>query len=166
MYRCGAMKARGAAPAPAGANTLFGRYALEISIHSPLGLRPSIVGTRTVGRVRAGITERERFPHMPIWLAPVDDASTVLGVDLHVDWAMRCAPVLDAHGLQTRNQCPEFGVTHAEAVMLKGNSIFDLIHVERQPLVDVHRAEGTDTALCPRHSKNACEQFCCRPSIS
>src|SRR6516162_1713897 len=103
---------------------------------------------------------------MPVWFAPVDDAATMLGVDLHVDRTMRCAPVLDTHALQARDQRVELSFTHAETVVLNRKSIFCLIYVERQPFVDVHRTERTHASLCPRHSKNACQQFRCRPSIS
>src|SRR5262245_19329009 len=97
---------------------------------------------------------------MPCRLIPVDDAASVLRIDLHVDGPVRRAAVADSRCLDPAENCVEFVLVDAEAVVLYGKGCRFFVEIECQASVDVHRTERSDARLCPWNVEKLSQLFC------
>lgn len=64
------------------------------------------------------VAYRQPFPLMDIRFIPVQDAASRLPVNLHVDWTMHHAAVLDACRSDYFENCVERLITHSKTIML------------------------------------------------
>jgi hypothetical protein len=112
------------------------------------------------------ITDREHFPHMTLWLAPVHNISTIGMIDLEVVWTMREAPERYACGLDALEYSVEFMWRDPEAVVLDGEGTFRLIEIEGQAVIHIDGGKWANARFRPGHAKELGQKFGRRDAIS
>src|ERR1700704_1617764 len=85
----------------------------------------------------ARITHRQNFPLVAIGLVPVDHATAIMCVDLHIHRPSDRTAILDAGRLDTTENPVELYVVDAEAKVIDRELLIRLYEVECQALVDV-----------------------------
>ncbi len=96
---------------------------------------------------------------MTVRLAPIDDASTVLCIHLHVHRAVRQTSELYPALAEAGEYCLKARVVHPETVVLNGEFSIHLVEVQRQALVHEDRAEWPDSLFRPRDPKDGGHEF-------
>ncbi len=92
---------------------------------------------------------------MPVPVLPVEVLSAEPSVDLHVGLSERGAPVRDVRRLDAAEDRVEFGVAHAEAVVM-ALDVRSIGEVEGERVVDIDRRERP-LRLLPRDVEQAGE---------
>src|SRR5947207_14755058 len=95
----------------------------------------------TALRWLTSIANREHFPLMSVGLVPVDHASAVFGVDLHVHRTADRTAVLDARSADALKDYVEFLLAHAAAKVLEAKRILRFNEVESESFLDLDRRE-------------------------
>src|SRR5262245_24185197 len=122
--------------------------------------RAQAANARTLSRSRLpGVADGQRFPHVPVGLAPAHDAAAVVRVDPHVHRTVRGAPVPEVARLDPRHDPVELGLAHPEAIVLDGKGAVVLVEVEGQAVVHVDQAEGAYAGFRPGHAEEVGEQL-------
>src|ERR1700730_2650467 len=104
-------------------------------------------------RRRPRIAYCEHLPLMAVWLVPIDHASAVLRVDLHVLRATHCTAVLDAGRLDALENRIKFFLIDTEAEVLDGKRSIVIDEIESQSVIDVYRREWSSTGFRPANAK-------------
>lgn len=107
-----------------------------------------VAGQRWLAR----IADCEYLPLVTVGLVPVDHASSVFSVDLHVHWAADRASVLDAGSFDAPEDCVEVLQADAEAEVIDRKGLSRLDEVEGQTFIDVDRRERANPSFCPGDS--------------
>ena len=105
----------------------------------------------------SGIADGQHLPLMSVRNIPVDDAASVLCVDLPVNRAAHITPKFNACSANAAKDGIELGFVHAKTVVNHWKRFIELIKVERQPIIHIDRREWPNAGFRPRYAEKSSE---------